>query len=103
LVGKIEILHLSDARVILFKYSGSSELFINQQKAEPGLLYCLQTVALLEETMFHLCTSVKIIGRFISQTNQRLFYREGHFFFIRAKRKGIAPFSFVKNQDILLG
>jgi len=104
LVGKIEILHLSDARVILFKYSGSSELFINQQKAEPGLLYLLTDGCIIRGNNVSPVYFSEIIGRFYQADKPKIILQGKDISFsFGQKGTGIAPFSFCEESGHLVG
>jgi len=102
--GKIEILHLSDARAILFKYTGTSELFINQQKVESGLLYLLTDGSIIRGNNISPVYFSEIISRFY-QTDKPKIVLQGKnvSYSFGPNGKGIAPFSFYEESGHLVG
>lgn len=102
--GKIEILHLPGARAFLFKYTGTSELFINQQKVESGLLYLLTDGSIIRGNTISPVYFSEIISRFY-QTNKPKIVLQGKdvSYSFGQNGKGIAPFSFYEESGHLVG
>lgn len=102
--GKIEILHLSDAKAILFKYIGTSKLFINQQKVESGLLYLLTDGSIIQGDDISPVYFTEINNRFYQTGKPKIvFQRKEISYSFGPSGKGIAPFSFYEESGHLVG